>query len=88
MVYHFGVAKFSWSHGTVEQITREVVKTFRAVLRKRRRPPRERRLALEAVQWALNSAYSERMGTTPIQMMTVRSPATAMSVIVVEDGDA
>ena len=28
---HFGAANDSWSHGTVEQMNREVVKTFRAV---------------------------------------------------------
>ena len=41
MVHHFGVANVSWSHGTVERMNREVVKTFRGVLSKRRRPPSE-----------------------------------------------
>ena len=50
-------------------MNREVVKTFRAVLSERRRHPSEWPLALGAVQWALNSAYRERMGTTPFQMM-------------------
>ena len=38
VVHHFGVANVSWSHGTVERMIREVVKTFRAVLSERRRP--------------------------------------------------
>ena len=70
VIRHFGVTNVSWSHGTVERMNREVVKTFRAVLSERRRPPSEWPLALGALQWALNSAYRERMGTTPFQMMT------------------
>ena len=69
-------------------MNREVVRTFRAVLSERRRPPSEWPLALWAVQWALNSAYRERMGTTPFQMMTGRPPATPMSVLAGKDGDA
>ena len=88
VVQHFGVANVSWSHGTVERMNREVLRTFRAVLSERRRPPSEWPLALEAVQWALNSAYRERMGTTPFQMMTGRPPATPMSVLAGKDGDA
>ncbi|CAN0328324.1 unnamed protein product, partial [Ascophyllum nodosum] len=88
VVHHFGVANVSWSHGTVERMNREVVKTFRAVLSERRRPPSEWPLALGAVQWALNSAYRERMGTTPFQIMTGRPPATPMSVLAGKDGDA
>ena len=87
VVHHFGVANISWSHGTVERMNREVVRTFRAVLSERRRPPSEWPLALGAVQWALNSAYRERMGTTPFQMMTGRPPATLMSVLAGKDGD-
>ena len=88
VVHHFGVANVSWSHGTVERMNREVVRTFRAVLSERRRPPSEWPLALGAVQWALNSAYRERMGTTPFQMMAGRPPATPMSVLAGKDGDA
>ena len=69
-------------------MNREVVKTFRAVLSKRRRPPCEWTSALQAVRWALNSAYRERMGMTPFQVMTGRPPATVTLVSVGEDGDA
>ena len=65
VVHHFGVANVSWSHGTVKRMNREVVKTFRTILSKRRRPPSGWPLAMGAVQWALNSAYRDRMGTTP-----------------------
>ena len=87
VVHSFGVANVSWSHGTVERMNREVVKTFCAVLSERCRPPSQWPLSLGAVQWALNSAYRERMGTTPFQMMTGRPPATAISVLAGEDGD-
>ena len=69
-------------------MNREVVKTFRAVLSERHRPPSEWPSALGAVQWAFNSAYRERMGRMPFQMMTGRHPATAMLVLAGEDGDA
>ena len=49
LVHHFGVANVSWSHGTVERMNCEVVKTFRAVISERLRPPNEWPLALEAV---------------------------------------
>ena len=32
VVHHFGVVNASWTHGTVERMNREVVRTFRAVL--------------------------------------------------------
>ena len=88
VVHHFGVANVLWSHETVERMNRAVVKTFCAVLSERHRPPSEWPLALGAVQWTLNSAYQERMGTTPFQTMTGRPPATAMSVLAGKDGDA
>ena len=87
VVRHFGVANVSWSHGTVERMNREVMKTFRAVLSEIRRAPSEWLLALGAVQWALHSAYRECMGTTPFQIMTGRPPATAMFVLAGEGGD-
>ena len=88
LVHQFGVANVPGSQWTVQRMNREVVKTFCAVLSERRRPPSEWQLALGDVHWALNSAYRERMGTTPFQMMTGRPPATAMSVLAGEDGDA
>ena len=41
VVHHFGVANVLWSHGTLERMNREVVKTLRTVLSERRRPPSE-----------------------------------------------
>ena len=36
---------------------------------------------MEVVQWALKSAFRERFGTTPFQMMTGRPPPTAISML-------
>ena len=69
-------------------MNREVVKTFCAVLTEKRWPPSEWPLALGAVQWACKSAYRECMGITPFQMVTGQPPATTMSVLAGEDGDA
>ena len=41
VVHHFGVANVSCSHGTVERMNREVVKTFRVGFSERYRPPSE-----------------------------------------------
>ena len=59
----------------------EVVRTFRAVMSESRRPLSEWPDAVYAVQFALNSAYRERMGATPFQLMTGRVPRTAFSVL-------
>ena len=59
----------------------EVVRTFRAIVSKRRRPVSEWPLVVGAVQWALNSAFRERLGTSPFQMMTGRPLPTAISML-------
>ena len=81
VAHHFGVANSSWTSGTIERMNHEVVRTFRAILSKRRRPVSEWPLVVGAVQWALNSAIRERLGTTPFQIMTGRPWPTAMSVL-------
>ena len=88
VVQRLGVANVSWSHGTVEWMNHEFLKTFCAVLSKRRRHPSEWRLTLGTVQWTLSSASRERIGTTPFQIRTGQSPATAITVLAGEDGDA
>lgn len=68
--HHFGVANALWSHGAVERTNREVMKTFRVILSKRRWPPSNRLLPFGAVQWALKSAYREHITTKLLQMMS------------------
>ena len=79
--HRFSVAYSSWSNGTVERMNLEVVRTFRAVMSERGRPLSEWPDSIYAVQFALNSAYRERMGATPFQLMTGRVPRTAFSVL-------
>ena len=74
------VVHSSWSDGTVERMNLEVVRTFRAVMSERGRPLSEWPDSNYAVQFALNSAYRERMGAAPFQLMTGRVPRTAFSV--------
>ena len=81
VAHQIGVASSSWTSDTIERMNREVVRTFRAILSERRRLVSEWPLVVGAVQWALNSAFRERLGTTPFQMMTGRPPPTAMSVL-------
>ena len=50
VTHHFGVANVSWTSGTIERMDREVVRTFGAILSKRRRPVSEWPLAVEVVQ--------------------------------------
>ena len=76
----FSVAYSSWSNGTVERLNLEVVRTFRAVMSERGRPLSEWSGTIYAVQFALNTAYRERTGVTPFQLMTGRVPRTAFSV--------
>ena len=58
----------------------EVVRTFRAVMSERGRPLSEWPDTIHAVQFALSSAYRERMSATLFQLMTRRVPRTAFSV--------
>ena len=78
--HRFSAAYSSWSNDTVERMNLEVVRTFRAVMSERGRPLSEWPDTIYAVQFALNSAYRERMGVTPFQLTTVRVPRTAFSV--------
>ena len=45
-------------------MNRKVVRSFRVILSEKRRPVSERSLSLGVVQWALNLAYLERLGTS------------------------
>ena len=74
------VAHLSWSNGVVERMNLEVVRTLRAVSSERGRPLSEWPDTICSVQFALNSAYRERMGAPPFQLMTGRVPRTAFSV--------
>ena len=77
--HHFGVANSSWTSGTIKRMNREVVRTFLAIRSERCRPVSEWLSVVGTVQWALSSAFRERLETMPFQI-TGRPPPTAMLV--------
>eukprot|EP00752_Nemacystus_decipiens_P007839 g7004.t1 len=77
----FTVANSPWSNGTCERMMREVVRTFKAILQERRKSVREWVDLVPAVQWALNTAYRERYGSTPYHVMFGRAPTTAFATL-------
>ena len=70
----FAVANSPWSNGTCERMMREVVRTLKAMLQEERRSTRDWVDLVPAVQWALNTAYRERYGSTPYHVMFGRAP--------------
>ena len=64
----------------MERMNLEVVRTFRTVMSERERPLSDWPDCIYTVQVAQNSAYRERMGATPFQLMTGRVLRTAFSV--------
>ena len=66
---------------------REVIITAKAMLHERGRPPSEWTTVLPAVQWALNTAVRQRLGTPPYCVMLGREPRTAFSALVEEDNE-
>ena len=79
--HHFAVAHSAWTNGTVERYNREVIRTAKAILSETGRGAAEWVQVVPVVQWALNSAYRERIRSTPFQVMMGRAPPTAMSVL-------
>ena len=77
----FAVANSPWSNGTCERMMREVVKTMKAMLQEERRSTRDWVDLVPAVQWALNTAYRERYGSTPYHVMFGRAPKTFLSTL-------
>ena len=74
-------ANSPWSNGTCERMMREVVKTLKAMLQEERRSTRDWVDFVPAVQWALNTAYRERYGSTPYHVMFGRAPKTFLSTL-------
>ena len=77
----FAVANSPWSNGTCERMMREVVRTLKAMLQEERRSARDWVDLVPAVQWALNTAYRERYGSTPYHVMFGRAPKTFLSTL-------
>ena len=60
---------------------REVVRTLKAMLQEERRSTRDWVDLVPAVQWALNTAYRERYGSTPYHVMFGRAPRIVLSTL-------
>ena len=65
---------------------REVVRTFKAILQERRKSVRDWVDLVPAVQWALNTAYRQRYGSTPYHVMFGRAPTTAFATLASSSG--
>ena len=83
----FTVANSPWSNGTCERMMREVVRTLKAILQERRGSVRDWVDLVPAVQWALNTAYRERYGSTPYHVMFGRAPRTSFSTLASSSGE-
>ena len=59
----------------------EVVRSLRSILLEQRRAVYEWVDVLPAVQWALNTAFRPRYGSTPYHVMFGRAPRTSFSVL-------
>jgi len=77
----FTVANSPWSNGTCERMMREIVRTLKAVLQERRGSVRDWVDLVPAVQWALNTAYRARYGSTPYHVMFGRAPQTCFATL-------
>ena len=84
----FSVANSPWSNGTCERMMREVVRTLKAMIQEERRSTRDWVDLVPAVQWALNTAFRERYGSTPYHVMFGRAPRTALSTLASSTGGA
>ena len=61
-------------------MVKEVVRSLRSILLEQRRAVSEWVDVLPAVQWALNTAFRPRYGSTPYHVVFGRAPRTSFSV--------
>ena len=78
--HQFAVAYLPWSNGTCERKVNEVVRSLRSLLLEQRRAVSDWVDVLPAMQWALNTAFRPRYGSTPYHVMFGRAPRTSFSV--------
>ena len=60
---------------------REVVRKLKAMIQEERRNTQDWVEFVPAVQWASNTAFRERHGSTPDHVMFGRTPRTALSTL-------
>ena len=62
----FSVANSPWSNGTCERMMREVVRTLKAMIHEERRTAQDSVELVPVVQWALNTAFREKVRLYPV----------------------
>ena len=82
----FSVANSPWSNGTCERMMRDVVRTLKAMIHKERRTAQGWVEFVPAVQWALNTAFRERYGSTPYHAMFGRALRVALNTLASSTG--
>ena len=65
---------------------REVVRTLKAMIHEGRRTAQDWLEFVPVVQWALNTAFRERYGSTPYHVMIGRAPRVALSMLASSTG--
>ena len=82
----FSVANSLWSNGACERMLREVVRTLKAMIHEERGTAQDWVEVVPAVQWALNTAFRKRYGSTPYHVMIGRAPRIALSTLASSTG--
>ena len=84
----FSVANSPWSNGTCERMMREEVRTLnlKGMIQEEQRNTQDWVELVPAVQWALNTAFRERHGSTPYHVMCGRAPRIALSTLASSTG--
>ena len=76
LVHHqFAVAFSPWSNSMCERMVKEVVCSLRSIRLEQRRAVSEWVDVFPAVQWALNTAFRPRYGSTPYHCLLYTSPS-------------
>ncbi|CAN0274200.1 unnamed protein product, partial [Scytosiphon promiscuus] len=80
--HRFTVANSPWTNGTVENVMKEVLRVLKALLVEYRSAVTDWEHFVPMVQWALNSSYRARVGSSPYKAWFGRSPTTLLASLV------
>ena len=80
--HQFAVAYSPWFNGTCERMVKEV-RSLRSILLAQHRAVSEWVDVLPGVQWAFNTAFRPRYGSTPYHVTFGRAPRTSLSVLAI-----
>ena len=77
----------AWTNGTVKHINVEVVRTGHAILSEAGRLVNQWVQIVSTIQWALNTTFRERYGSTPFEVFIGRKPRTDFYSALFNDED-